>query len=261
MHVLGSQTATLTYAYDNSHRVTGSDTLLDGGEATLRPAAASSATATYDSSNRPFLPPCPGATSGCFDANGNLTADGARSFTYDQEGDGRIVSATDGSTTASYGYDPDGQRVSRTVNGTTTTYLLNAAGQEVLELSGGQIQHFYLHSAVGTAPVAIVDGAGNLTFDHMDRTGSIVGTTSMDTVTGEYGYTPYGVATGGLSGTAFGYAGYRWDAETGLYHTRTRSYDPVMARFIQSDPIGYAGVYRPRFLRHRIGAYAARAAG
>ncbi len=240
-HMLGNDVAQLNYGYDNTHRVTSADTLLDGGEYTLRPTAASATTTSYDSSNRPLLAPCPTASSGCFDRNGNLVADGVRSFTYDNEGDGRIATATDGSTTASYGYDPDGRRISKTVNGTTTTYILNAAGQEVLELSGGQIQHFYLHSAVDTAPVAVVDGAGNLTFDHMDRIGSVIGTSSMDQITGMYGYTPYGASTGGLSGTAFGYAGYRWDSETNLYHTQTRSYDPAMGRFIQTDPIGYAG--------------------
>ncbi len=75
----------------------------------------------------------------------------------------------------------------------------------------------------------------------MNRIGSVIGTSSMDQITGMYGYTPYGASTGGLSGTAFGYAGYRWDSETNLYHTQTRSYDPAMGRFIQTDPIGYAG--------------------
>ena len=56
-----------------------------------------------------------------------------------------------------------------------------------------------------------------------------------------YGYTPYGASTGGLSGTAFGYTGYRWDSETNPYHTQTRSYDPAMGRFILTDPIGYGG--------------------
>lgn len=241
VHMLGNATATLNYGYDNSHRLTSFDELSNGNEDTLRPSATSSKTSSYDSSNRPIFSACADSPGGCFDKNGNLQNDGVRTFTYDQEGDGRIITATNGSTTASYGYDPDGRRVSKTVNGTTTTYVLNAAGQEVGELSGGQIQHFYLHSAVDTAPVAVIDGASNLTFNHMDRIGSIIGTSALDKVVGAYGYTPYGVSTGGLSGTAFGFAGYRWDAETGLYHTQTRSYDPVMARFIQTDPIGYAG--------------------
>ena len=56
-HMLGSQTAQLSYGYDpnHPHQVTSFDTLLNGGEDTLRPTAAASATASYDTSNRPLL--------------------------------------------------------------------------------------------------------------------------------------------------------------------------------------------------------------
>ncbi len=46
---------------------------------------------------------------------------------------------------------------------------------------------------------------------------------------------------GSGAGTAFGYDGYRYAPETGLYHTGARYYDPRLARFLQSDPIGQAG--------------------
>ncbi|REJ97640.1 MAG: RHS repeat-associated core domain-containing protein [Planctomycetota bacterium] len=35
------------------------------------------------------------------------------------------------------------------------------------------------------------------------------------------------------------YAGYYFDAETGLYHVRNRYYDAALGRFIARDPIGY----------------------
>jgi RHS repeat-associated protein len=61
------------------------------------------------------------------------------------------------------------------------------------------------------------------------------------------------LANGVLSGTGdvtkwqefFGnlplYAGYWWDAKLDLYHVRHRVYDPVAGRWLQRDPIGYAG--------------------
>jgi RHS repeat-associated protein len=35
------------------------------------------------------------------------------------------------------------------------------------------------------------------------------------------------------------YAGYRFDAETGLYHVRHRSYHPALGRWVQRDPAEY----------------------
>ena len=37
------------------------------------------------------------------------------------------------------------------------------------------------------------------------------------------------------------YCGYYFDAETQLYYVRNRTYNPVLGRWIQRDPIGYAG--------------------
>ena len=36
------------------------------------------------------------------------------------------------------------------------------------------------------------------------------------------------------------YAGYRYDAETGLYNVRHREYHPTLGRFIQRDSVGYS---------------------
>jgi RHS repeat-associated protein len=46
-------------------------------------------------------------------------------------------------------------------------------------------------------------------------------------------------ATAGLH--RFGWAGAQYDAETGFYFLRTRSYDPAVGRFVQEDKIGRAG--------------------
>ena len=37
------------------------------------------------------------------------------------------------------------------------------------------------------------------------------------------------------------YCGYRYDPETQLYYVRNRTYSPFLGRWIQRDPIGYAG--------------------
>jgi RHS repeat-associated protein len=54
-----------------------------------------------------------------------------------------------------------------------------------------------------------------------------------------YAYDPYGNA---LQGTApltdFNYAGMFYNADSGLYLTQYRAYDPVAARWLSRDPIG-----------------------
>jgi RHS repeat-associated protein len=57
-----------------------------------------------------------------------------------------------------------------------------------------------------------------------------------------YGYDPYGNA---LQGTApltdFNYAGMFYNADSGLYLTQYRAYDPVSGRWLSRYPIGELG--------------------
>jgi RHS repeat-associated protein len=194
------------------------------------------------------------------DGNGNVTGDGTRNYTYDQEGDGHIVTATGTGLNASYTYDPLGRRYSKTVNGQATTYFLHdERGNEIAEytIGGGgqvQVQNEYIYDSIHTAPIAVMAG-GAITYNFFDRLGSVVGiaNTAGTQVLGEYATLPYGDSNppniaacapgtcGSGAGTAFGFAGYRYDPESGLYHTGARYYDPRLGRFLQPDPIGQAG--------------------
>jgi len=80
-------------------------------------------------------------------------------------------------------------------------------------------------------------------------------TALVDAETGEvverYMYDPYGKATvceedwtpreDNASAVANDvlYCGYRFDAETGLYHVRYRYYHPTLGRWVTRDPAGY----------------------
>ena len=101
-----------------------------------------------------------------YDANGTLASDGQRSYSYDQEGEGRILAASlPGGGSATYRYDPFGRRTSKTVNGTTTVWLRDEQGHAVAEYDGasGALVHYPLHDT-GTAPVARI-GAERPAFD------------------------------------------------------------------------------------------------
>ena len=239
-----SNTLQFNYGYDSTHRATSfSELSISGGQttdATTHPGSAGTTSSTYNKMNQLTLSAC--SAKPCYSSDGNLIYDGTRSLTYDQEGDGRIVSATVGSTTATYGYDPQGRRYSKTVNGTTTYYVLDLVGDEVAEITNGNAGNFYLYDASGTAPVAAITGSHSLYYIHADRIGSVVATTSTGSVVGTLGYLPYGsfaTAGQGTGATSFGYGGYRWDPELSVYHTQTRSYDPSLVRFLQPDPTEY----------------------
>jgi RHS repeat-associated protein len=85
-----------------------------------------------------------------------------------------------------------------------------------------------------------------------DIQGSVLAT--LDSATGaltKAGYLAYGENPSATNGT-FRYTGRRLDAETagsaaqpsGLYYYRARIYSPTLARFLQTDPIGYdAGLH------------------
>lgn len=98
--------------------------------------------------------------------------------------------------------------------------------------------------------------SGKVLFNFLDRAGSVVAIANAAGVKQfHYAYLPFGdshpsgtpisycqgTTCGDASGTGFGYVGYRYDYETGLYHTGARYYDPRLGRFLQMDPIGQAG--------------------
>jgi len=65
------------------------------------------------------------------------------------------------------------------------------------------------------------------------------------TVLYAFTYRPYGAladsaGSGGIE-LRYRWTGREWDAETGWYFHRSRYYDPAARRFVQEDPIGYAG--------------------
>ena len=73
---------------------------------------------------------------------------------------------------------------------------------------------------------------------NLDRLGSVV---SLSDAAGNrqnpVAYLASGTSSTGAppAGAGFGYAGYRYDAETGLYYVRQRHYDPRLGRFLQPD--------------------------
>ena len=74
-----------------------------------------------------------------------------------------------------------------------------------------------------------------------DERGSIIAfSDNSGAVTAVNSYDEYGVWGSG-NGGRFGYTGQLWLSELGTYHYKARAYSPQLGRFLQTDPIGYAG--------------------
>jgi hypothetical protein len=89
------------------------------------------------SSVRPHTPSSVGGASYTYDANGNLTGGGGRTYTWNTENLPLSVSQT--STSESYSYDADGER-GKVVRGSTTTVYLEGLWEEPV---GGAPKLYY----------------------------------------------------------------------------------------------------------------------
>ena len=83
------------------------------------------------------------------------------------------------------------------------------------------------------------------TFPMASERGSVVaGTDASGATLFKNVYDEYG-RPGSANQGRFQYTGQMWLAEAGLYHYKTRIYDPGLGRFLQTDPIGYADGLNP----------------
>jgi len=129
------------------------------------------------------------------------------------------------------------------VNGIVTNTVTDADGREVLDYDGtsGQILRWatygpgldgvlnWMEVAAGTRTTLIPDVQGSV-IATLDATGGTMTRTA---------YLPFGES--GTAPAVSGYAGRRYDAETGFYNNRSRIYHPGWGRFLQADPIGTPG--------------------
>gem|GEM_PF-6532799 len=154
-----------------------------------------------------------------YDASGNVTGDGARTYAYDAEN--RLVSVSEPSG-ESYGYDAANRRVKKVAGGVVTHYVWE--GYQVIaeyERGGSNTQatgtRYYHQDRLSTARI-ITDGAGNVkgTTDHL----------------------PFGEEIG-FTGESekHKFTTYERDG-TGLDYAVNRHYDPRQGRFNQADPLG-----------------------
>lgn len=172
-------------------------------------------------------------------------------YTYDAENRLVRIDFPD-LTTASYRYDGFGRRIEKNVNGVNTRYVYDRE-DILLEYDGtNTLLARYTHGPLIDEPLVMerdLDAsgtfeAGEIFFYHTDGLVSVTELTdSTGAVARAYAYDAYGGIADevGTFANPFTYTGREFDAESGLYFYRARYYDGSLGRFINEDPVGFAG--------------------
>jgi RHS repeat-associated protein len=265
----------ISYAYNNIHRLTSEEIAVNGVSAGL-PTTPGTLGYDYDAvGNRltrtsDLAAPAPGnqafsynnndeLAGVTYDLNGNPTASNGNTDIYDFED--RLIRRTrsDG-TVIDLAYDAEGNRVQKTVTAPgqptkATTYLIDSASasgwpqcvEEVLTQPGTTNQaqrtiyqygpHGPISQQTTGSPEAdfLLDAHGSVRA-LADANGHILAAADYDAYS-------IPLATAGTIATTsgLGYNGEYYDADLGLIYLRARYYDPSTGRFLNRDP--YQGAF------------------
>ena len=172
-----------------------------------------------------------------YDAAGNLTNDGQKSYSYDAAG---RMTSVNGGALGTYGYSGDGKRV-RKVEGGATTYYVNSSvlGSALFELNGtGAVNR--VHVTAGGKEIAQQATDGGFYWLHTDHLGTPRRmTNSNGTVMFRGEYDPHGNPLLEWTTISNGkFTGYERDAAAGLDFAQARHYKFGRGRFMQPDPSG-----------------------
>lgn len=191
-----------------------------------------------------------GGDSPQYDANGNLSAQGDWSYTYDAQN--RLVSATQAGWSFTFDYDARNRCVLRTSHLIHHPYVAKNYyydGWNLIEehASWNFLEKRYVHGARIDELVRRTDANGVLYY-HQDALGSTVALTDSNGNTVErYSYDVFGAPafydalnTPLLASNyqnRFLFTSREYLADLGLYDYRNRFYSPAIGRFLQTDPL------------------------
>ncbi|RTL29129.1 MAG: type IV secretion protein Rhs [Burkholderiales bacterium] len=183
-----------------------------------------------------------------YDANGNITGDGFRAYTWDAMD--QLTEVTLAFTTVDYTYDDSGRRIQKSTGGVTTKWTYD--GQDIYAeypATWTTPNAVYTSGGATDDPVIRVATTGAATYGtasyyHADGLGSVVGlSNNADNTTQTERFDAWGKKLSGGTipqSAQYGFTGREPD-ETGLVYMRERYYNPALARFVSRDPAGTQG--------------------
>jgi len=252
------------YSYDPAGRLT--QIVTDG---------TTTAAFTYDANGNRLSNTTVGGTElGTYDGQDRLLTYGRLLYTYTANGE--LATKTDSSTgqVTTYGYDGFGNLRSVSLpDGRLVEYVIDGMNRRIGKKIDGVLVKGWLYGSRNRV-VAELDGNGNVVSrfsyigndllaayivnaNHTYRVlGDEVGTprivvdVSSGTIVQSIETDAFGVVTADTNPgfQPFGLAGGNYDSDTGLVKFGARDYDPFSGRWIEKDPIGFAGGQANMFL-------------
>lgn len=184
-----------------------------------------------------------------YDAAGHVTGYGTNGFTYNNRG--RIAATVANST--DYLYNALGQMIEKSGTLGTILFMQDEAGHLIGEYngSGGLIEETIW---LGDIPAATLqpNGSGGVNIyyvhtDHLNSPRKIAQPTS-GTLAWRWDSDPFGTAAPNQNPAGLGtfpynirFPGQYYQTETGLNYNYLRDYDPMVGRYVESDPSGLRG--------------------
>ncbi|EJQ78680.1 YD repeat (Two copies) [Bacillus toyonensis] len=241
---------TVSYEYDSINQLK-KETLADGtintygydgfgNRTSVKIGSASSITAQFNEGNQltKF-----GNETLTYDANGNRTSDEKYTYTWNEADQLTSITKQGESTPfAKYKYDDDGRRIEKEVNGQVIRYFYD--GDSINPLyetdANGTILRQYVYGVNGVR--VAMKSQGQTLYYHYNPHGDVIAMTDASgSVVAKYEYDAWGnvlksEATGIAAENPFGYTGYMYDKEIGMYYLMARYYHPTQGVFLSVDP-------------------------
>ncbi len=171
-----------------------------------------------------------------YDAAGNVTNDGAHSYTYDAEN--RVVSVDGGAAT--YAYDYANRRIKKVISG-VITHCVWEGSRLFGEYNGSTGAQLVLYYYAGSRMVGKLEATG-MRYFLSDRLSARLMMDGAGNVVGRQGHLPYGEDFG-ESGEQQKqhFTSYERDSETGTDYAMNRQYGQSVGRFNRVDPLASSG--------------------
>lgn len=178
-----------------------------------------------------------GGISATYDARGNITSEGGRTFSYSSE---NLLTAFNGhGRTMAFTYDPLMRVYDMTTVGLNPRTFLHDGDDMIVQNMNGNPLVRYVYGPGSDEPLFWRHGTnGSFGWMHADERGSIVAGSDANGNSGTpTSYDEYGNPS--VWSDNHGFAGTLILGVSQLHYNRARVYDSRLGRFLQTDPISY----------------------